>query len=110
MDRAADCGSLGDTMTLFDGIGKVCSECGKEKPASKFYKHPGTLDGLMAHCKACHIGCTAWNERRQEMMRERQFGDPTEEQIRLACERLRAGWSEAKRARRKVKNPRRIGA
>jgi hypothetical protein len=95
-------------MTLFDGIGKVCAECGVDKPASKYHKHPQMPDGLMPVCKACRIGCTALNERRREAMLERQWGDPTEEQIRLACERLRGGWSKAKLARRTVKNPRRI--
>jgi len=97
-------------MTLFDGIGKVCSECGKDKPASKFYKHAGAPDGLMPHCKACHNGCTETNARRTAELMERQLGDPTEEQILMACERLRSGWSPAKRRRRKVKTPRRIGA
>lgn len=84
-------------------IWKVCSECGTEKPASKYYKHPRQPDGLMPRCKACHMGCTQRNERVRVALLERQWGDPSEEQIRAACERLRSGWSKAKLARRRGK-------
>lgn len=32
---------------------KVCVKCGKQKPATEFYKHPTNADGLQAYCKEC---------------------------------------------------------
>ena len=32
---------------------KVCSTCGKEKPAQNFYRHNTTRDGLTQACKNC---------------------------------------------------------
>jgi hypothetical protein len=33
---------------------KPCIECGKEKPHSEFYRHPGMRDGTRNVCKPCH--------------------------------------------------------
>lgn len=34
---------------------KVCKKCGRELPVYEFYKMEGNKDGLMGHCKACHL-------------------------------------------------------
>ena len=83
-------------------LSKRCPECGTEKHRSKFYSHALNPDGLMRHCKACHNGvaATAATQRREKL--ERQWGDPTEEQIAAACEAIRAGWSDEVLAGRRV--------
>ena len=78
---------------------KTCTECGTEKPRTKFYKHPAMPDGLMPHCKACHNGCTEMHQRQEIESREWQWGDPTEADIRRACEQIRQRWTDKQRQR-----------
>lgn len=81
---------------------KTCCECGVEKLLAKYYRHPAEPDGFMRHCKACHNGCTRLACERRTAALERQWGDPSEEQIAAACLRLQAGWSEGVRKRRRL--------
>ena len=83
-------------------LDKRCSECGEIKAAGKFYKHPDEPDGLMRHCKACHNGCTEMIARVRAENLERQWGDPTEEQIAEKCEIIRSGWSPKECQKRKA--------
>lgn len=71
-----------------------CSECGVTKPSEKFY-------GSMARCKACHNGITEANRRRAVEIKDRQPGEPSEDEIASACVAIRSGWSVKRRASRK---------
>lgn len=73
---------------------KRCSRCGVAKPPTKFY-------GTMPHCKACHNGVTEPNLRRAVEIKERQNGEPDEEQIAMACLLIQQQWSAKKQASRK---------
>jgi hypothetical protein len=76
---------------------KRCCECGVTKPLTKFH-------GVMARCKACHNGVTEANSRRAAEVlppRERQPGEPDEDQIRLLCMTIQQRWSANKRESRK---------
>lgn len=33
---------------------RTCTHCGKKKPATDYYAHPKSADGLQSWCKACH--------------------------------------------------------
>lgn len=83
---------------------KTCTQCRRELLATKFYCHPGEPDGLMAHCKACHNGCYELAERSRVAALERQWGDPTEEQIVARAALIRSGWDEKTKARRVAAN------
>lgn len=74
-------------------LGKRCIECGNEKPLSKFYKHPAEPDGLMRRCKGCHNGITSRNKLERPVVTERQWGDPSEEQIARATSAIRESWN-----------------
>lgn len=82
---------------------KTCNECGVSKPLSKFYRHPWEQDGYMPRCKFCHNGGQELKRRQEEFFSERQLGDPSEESIRLACEKIKAAWTDKQRARRRRK-------
>ena len=76
---------------------KRCCKCGAEKLPAKFHRG-------MAHCKACHNGVTEANRRRAAEVlppRERQPGEPSEDQIRLLCMTIQERWSAKKRQSRK---------
>lgn len=81
---------------------KICVECECEKLRTKFYCHPQSADGLMPHCKACHNGCREVNERMRIESLERQFGDPSEEEIAKRAEKIRSEWDEGTREKRLV--------
>src|SRR5690606_1293792 len=66
---------------------KTCSRCGCTKPATEFYAHPKTADGLLGKCKPCHRADVATN--RQAKL----------EQYR-AYERQRANEAHRVRARK----------
>lgn len=80
---------------------KLCSECGKTKPVSKFHKHPTERDGYMKVCKWCRNGGQELAARHARESLDRQFGDPTEDQIAALCLKLRLGWSEKETRKRK---------
>lgn len=88
-------------MNLASIVPKVCVQCGKEKPAGKFYRHPAESDGYMRHCKACHNGITERNVREKPVVTERQWGDPTEEQIAAATAAIRQRWNKKTHKRRR---------
>lgn len=73
---------------------KRCSCCGVAKPPTKFH-------GSMPNCKACRNGVTEPNLRRATEIKERQDGEPDEEQIADACLLIQQAWSRKKRASRK---------
>ncbi len=76
---------------------KRCAACGVCKLTSKFHRG-------MARCKACHNGVTEANRRRAAEVlppRERQPGEPDEDQIRLLCMTIQQRWSANKRESRK---------
>ena len=79
-------------------MGKVCSECGIEKPLAKFYVFHTEPDGHMAWCKACHNGLRELHRQQAAFFAERQLGDPSEEQIAIECRKFQARWSDKKRA------------
>ena len=82
---------------------KRCNECRKWLEVRRFYKHPAQPDGLMPHCKSCQ-NCGVVRDRPVYGNGERQWGDPTEEQIAAECLRFQAGWSQATReSRRRVR-------
>ena len=81
---------------------KTCVECGCIKPLAKFYVFNVMEDRRMPWCKACHNGLTKWHKEQAAFYADRQLGDPSEETIRFQCERIQAGWTEKKRARRRV--------
>ena len=43
---------------------KTCKKCGEEKPASQFYKHPRSADGLDCSCKECRKKAVRENRRK----------------------------------------------
>lgn len=88
-------------MNLASIVPKVCVQCGKEKPAGKFYRHPAEADGYMRHCKACHNGTTELNQRERPVVTERQWGDPTEEQIAAATAAIRQRWNQKTHKKRR---------
>lgn len=90
-------------MSADDIDTQVCSQCGEEKVLAKFYKHPTTPSGRMAHCKACHNGCTATNHRWERVCREWMPGDPTEAYIRQECKRFQGEWTDKCRQRRRAR-------
>jgi hypothetical protein len=90
-----------NAKTLCRVLTKHCCECGGEKILAKFYRHPAESDGYMPRCKACHNGCTTWNESQRSFFAERQLGDPSEESIRATCQRLQARWTDKQRQRRR---------
>jgi hypothetical protein len=68
------------------------------KPLTKFH-------GAMPRCKACHNGVTEANRRRAAEVlppRERQPGEPDEDQIRMLCLTIQQRWSRKKRESRKA--------
>lgn len=73
---------------------QVCAQCGKTKRAINFYAG-------MAHCKLCH---NAGIERERWASPDRQWGDPSEEQIAEACEAFKASWTPKMKQRRKAMN------
>jgi MinD superfamily P-loop ATPase len=79
---------------------KRCPECKKWHEARKFYKDSTTPDGLMSWCKSC-MNCDIVRDRPAYGNGERQFGDPTEEQIAAECRLFQAKWSDKVRHRRK---------
>jgi len=82
---------------------KRCPECSKWHEARKFYKDSTKPDGLSAWCKSC-MNCGVTVERAVYGNGERQWGDPSEEQITAACLRLQASWTPAVReSRRKAR-------
>jgi hypothetical protein len=83
---------------------KKCPECRKWHEARKFYKDSSKPDGLMAWCKSC-VNCDVARDRPVYGNGERQFGDPTEEQIAAACLQFQSGWSPAVRESRKKIRP-----
>ncbi|NDD04999.1 MAG: hypothetical protein EB078_08840, partial [Proteobacteria bacterium] len=80
---------------------KKCPECRKFLEARKFYKHPGSPDGLMAWCRSC-MNCGTVRERPVYNDGERLLGDPSEEQIAAACAAIRETWSHSVRERRRA--------
>lgn len=80
---------------------KTCAECGVEKDIRKFFKHSSEPDGLMQNCKACHIGTTELNQQRLAESNERQWGDPTEDQIAVACLAIQNEWTIKERIKRR---------
>lgn len=80
---------------------KLCSDCGVEKPLTKFYRFHAMEDGLMPWCKACHNGLTKWHKEQTTFFSERQLGDPSETAIQIACQKIQAGWSDKQRQRRR---------
>lgn len=80
---------------------KVCNECHRDLLATKFYTHTGEPDGLMKHCKACHNGLTDRIEQERVVALERQWGDPSEEQIARAAAVIRQRWDAKTLVRRK---------
>jgi hypothetical protein len=42
---------------------KICFKCGKEKPLSEFYKHPGMADKHLNKCIECTKRETQSNQR-----------------------------------------------
>lgn len=70
-----------------------CLECGVAKPLVKFY-------GSMPCCKACRNGVTEANLRRATEIKDRQAGEPSEEQIADACLLIQRQWSKKKKASR----------
>jgi hypothetical protein len=84
---------------------KRCSGCKKWHEDRKFYKNPSKPDGLMDECKSCH-NCDIVRDRPVYGDGERQFGDPSEEQIAAACLQLQATWTDKVReSRRKASVP-----
>lgn len=82
---------------------KRCPECKKHLEGRKFYKHPTNPDGLMNWCKSC-VNCGVIRDRPVYGDDERQWGDPTEEQITRECLRIQSAWSDRVReSRRKVR-------
>lgn len=79
---------------------KKCPECSKWLEARKFYKDLTKPDGLAAWCKSC-MNCGVVHDRPVYGKGERQWGDPTEDQIAAACLRFQASWSPAVRESRK---------
>lgn len=73
---------------------QVCTQCGKTKRAINFYSG-------MSHCKLCH---NAGVQRQLWASPERQWGDPSEEQIAEACAAFKASWTPKEAARRKKMN------
>jgi hypothetical protein len=82
---------------------KRCPECSKHLEARKFYKDSTQPGGLAVWCKSC-MNCGVTIERAVYGNGERQWGDPSEEQITAACLRFQASWTPAVReSRRKVR-------
>lgn len=79
---------------------KRCTDCGIEKPLTKFYVFHTEPDGYMAWCKACHNGLRV-APAAGCVFAERQLGDPSEEQIAAECRKFQARWSDKKRASRR---------
>lgn len=71
---------------------QVCTQCGKQKTAANFYAG-------MRHCKLCH---NAGVERERWASPDRQWGDPSEEQIAKACMEFKASWTPKEAARRRA--------
>lgn len=97
-----DLADLNPDALLADGLGlKVCCECNREKPVSKFYRHPCEPDGFMPRCKFCHNGGQDLICSRIAFSSERQLGDPSVEQIEAECRKFQAKWSAKKKASRR---------
>jgi hypothetical protein len=86
---------------------KKCPECKRWLERRKFYKDSTKADGLMNWCTSC-VNCGVVRERPVYGGGERQWGDPTEEQIAAACLMFQAGWSsEVRESRLKVRSMKR---
>lgn len=79
---------------------KKCAECGIWLERRKFYKDSTKGDGLMSWCKSC-VNCGVKRDRPVYGDGERQWGDPSEQQIAAACLALQASWSPAVRESRR---------
>jgi MinD superfamily P-loop ATPase len=79
---------------------KRCSECKRHIEIRKFYKDRTQPDGFSSWCKSC-MNCGVVRERAVYGDGERQWGDPTEEQIARECLRFQASWSNKVRQSRK---------
>ena len=92
-------------MTAF--FYKRCEGCAKHLENRKFYKDSTQPDGLMTWCKSC-VNCGVNRDRPVYGDGERQWGDPTEQQIAESCLSFQASWSPAVReSRKKVRAMRR---